>query len=842
VSNKNEKLTEKQFEKLLSKSGITEENDWIIEPQISKNPSFSFVSKTGKGGVGHPEFIISKKDYTGFVIVVEAKASTDKLEKLNKNKISQAQASIVGYATNGAYHYASCLAEKNNVLFIGCAGDETDFTYKTFYMQKGEADYVEVKTISLSDLNNDLKNTIIQLDNLHIDTQPIKKMKVKTDIEVTDDDAKNLAADIHELLRDHAGVPANQKPILISAVLLACDNPGFKLEADKFTYTYKNALGAKVEISSKDSEDSTEGHVLLLAALEQACNTGMEKAKLGKLESSFKFIETNSALNSSKDSLSGTALHYLCGMIKGSNTYRIPKDKAVNLLDQIKQNTVNDILGHFYSEFLSRGGSDGKDLGIVLTPAHITELMVDLVGFNIKSKLYDPCTGTAGFLVAGMNKAFKEVADDITITDKPAVLKALKSVAFIGCEVADYMFTIAATNMILRGDGKSNLFADSCFKVTETIKYLVPTCSVLNPPYSLKDKEQSELKFIEHSLDVVIPGGLVAAVVPKSIFLDKNKTLRAQILKKHSLVAVITLPTDTFIEVAGTEVAIGLFKSGVPHNPKVKTWLCEFDDGYTLIPKQGRKDVRGFQKLKAELLERLTNKSEITHYSKLVSIEVEDECLYDCWADTEVTESDDFKDKLKDLIVFNLKKGLEKYIETGDVVFKIKELDLTKEELKLDSVKWKEFVVGDLFEVERGNKVLNKDDYILGDIPFITTTTKNNGINGYISNEEVKTHENKITVALDGEPGISFYHSYKFKVSHIMGVLGLKENILTPNIGIFLCSCLEKLRPKYSYGKKLGVERFKKEKIWLPTDEYGSPDYEFMEKYIRSLAFSEILE
>ena len=667
MSNKNEKLTEKQFEKLLSKSGITEENDWIIEPQISKNPSFSFVSKTGKGGVGHPEFIISKKDYTDFVIVVEAKASIEKLEKLNKNKISQSQQSIAGYATNGAYHYASCLSSHSNVLFIGCAGDETDFVYKTFYLQKGETDYVEVTTISLSDLNNDLKNTIIKLDNLHIDSQPIKKIitpKVKTDIEVSDDDAKNLAADIHELLRDHAGVPANQKPILISAVLLACDNPGFKITSDSLTYTHINNIGAKEEISSKDTIDLTsnnlkEGRVVVIAAIDQAKNTGMERAKLAKLESSFKFIETNSALNQSKSSLNSSALHYLCGMIKGSSTYKIPKEKAVNLLNEIKQNTINDVLGHFYSEFLSRGGSDGKDLGIVLTPSHITELMVDLVEFTAKSRLYDPCTGTAGFLVAGMNKAFKEVSQDITITNKLEVLKALKTVAFLGCEVEDYMFTIAATNMILRGDGKSNLFANSCFDVSQTIKALSPTCSVLNPPYSLKDENLKELKFIEHALNVIIPGGLVAAVVPKSIFLDKNKTLRAQILKQHSLVAVITLPTDTFIEVAGTEVAIGLFRGGVPHNSKVKTWLCEFDDGYTLIPKQGRKDMRGFQVLKAELLERLTNKSEIAHYSKLVSIEIEDECLYDCWADTMRAEDTDFKDKVKDSIVFNLKVKIE---------------------------------------------------------------------------------------------------------------------------------------------------------------------------------------
>ena len=285
--------------------------------------------------------------------------------------------------------------------------------------------------------------------------------------------------------------------------------------------------------------------------------------------------------------------------------------------------------------------------------------MVNLVGFTRHSIIYDPCIGTGGFLIAAMNKAFKEVMEDTSITDKKGVIDAIRSKAFIGCEVEDQMFTIAITNMILRGDGKSFIFPSSCFDQTQVVKALLPTCAVLNPPYALKDASLSEIKFIEHALTVTIPGSLVVAVVPKSVFLDKNKVERARMLKTHSLVGVITLPSDTFIEVAGTEVAIGIFKSHTPHDSKVKTWLCDFDDGYSIIPKRGRLDVRGFQKLMDELIERFTNKTEVLGYSKLVSLQPEDEALYDCWADTLPANSRNFKEKTKDNIIFSLKIKIE---------------------------------------------------------------------------------------------------------------------------------------------------------------------------------------
>lgn len=851
----NERITENLFEKYLKDQGITKENGWNLEFQSSLNPKLTFTSKTGRGGAGKPDFIISKIGEKEFVIIVEAKSSPSKLIKDLKNgDISEAKSNTNPYAVNGAYHYAKDVNEDFDVIFIGCAGEsEDDFVQRTFLMPKGSKKYVEIKKHSLHDLNMDFENTLISMKQ---EIKPDKSSKSekkaekveKTAIQISDDDAKNLAADIHELLRDFGGVPANQKPVLIAAVLLACDNPGFSMDNNVLSYKYKD-LRRDITISSNDTarnikDGYTKGYIISRAAIDRANDTQMVPEKLAKIESSFKFIETHSALN--RDSkINGeiqSVLNILCEIILGESTYLLPSNKRTSLYDLIKQNTINDILGHFYSEFLSYGGSDGKDLGIVLTPSHITSLMVDLVDFGINDRLYDCCTGTGGFLVAGMSKTFEEVLNNPKITNKDEIIRNLRAHAFIGCEIEDFMFTIAATNMILRGDGRSNLFVDSCFNIEETVKLREPTCAVLNPPYSLKSKGMKELDFIMHACEVTKEGGLVAAIVPKSVFLDRNKKLRSKIMQKHTLDAVITPPDDLFSETAGTQVAIGIFKAHVPHDPQIKTWLCNFDDGFKFIPRQGRIDQGNFDELSKELVTRYKNREVIEEYSKLVSIKPEMECLYDCHMDTAKPKIIEFKYKLKNYICQEIARSINKYIkfnQKNNFSFNDYKTPKIIPDLQISFDKWKEFIVEDLFTVEKGQR-LTKNDVIKGEIPYASATSYDNGIAHYIDNE-LKTWKNALTCVTYGEPGISFFHDYIFSASDSVCVLTLKDKELTKFEGIFISTCLEKLKPKYSYGKGLNLTRLRKETIWLPVKD-GKPDWEFMEAYIKSLNFSEILK
>ena len=106
---------------------------------------------------------------------------------------------------------------------------------------------------------------------------------------------------------------------------------------------------------------------------------------------------------------------------------------------------------------MSYSGGDGQTLGIILTPKHITDLFCDLVDINEDDVVLDPCSGTAGFLIASMHHMLSR-------TDDKVKQKSIRQQQLHGIEIQAYMFTIATTNMILRGDGKSNLINDDFLK------------------------------------------------------------------------------------------------------------------------------------------------------------------------------------------------------------------------------------------------------------------------------------------------------------------------------------------------------------------------------------------
>jgi type I restriction-modification system DNA methylase subunit len=145
------------------------------------------------------------------------------------------------------------------------------------------------------------------------------------------------------------------------------------------------------------------------------------------------------------------------------------------LIQQIENNIVPffhtyheyDIIGSFYGEFLRYTGGDKQGLGIVLTPKHITELFVELARVDMNSKVFDPCCGTGGFLISAMKKMIEEA-------EKAGDMEAIEDIKkhqLIGIEQNPNMYTLACSNMILRGDGKANIYQGDCFdeKLVERI-------------------------------------------------------------------------------------------------------------------------------------------------------------------------------------------------------------------------------------------------------------------------------------------------------------------------------------------------------------------------------------
>lgn len=278
---------------------------------------------------------------------------------------------------------------------------------------------------------------------------------------------------------------------------------------------------------------------------------------------------------------------------------------------------------------MSYSGGDGQTLGIVLTPKHITQLFCDLLDVKTNDIIFDPCCGTAGFLIAAMHNMLIKADNDTT-------KKSIKQKQLHGIELQPYMFTIATTNMILRGDGKSNLIDEDFLKQdTNKLQLKGATVGMMNPPYSQGSKQNPdlyEITFTEHLLNSLTVGGRCAVIVPQSSMTGKTKeeqAIKENILKHHTLEGVISLSKDTFYGV-GTTPCIAIFTAGEPH-PKGKA--CKFinfeNDGFKVAPHIGLVETESAKDKKQHLLDVWFDRIEAeSKFCVLTTIDATDEWLH----------------------------------------------------------------------------------------------------------------------------------------------------------------------------------------------------------------------
>jgi len=152
--------------------------------------------------------------------------------------------------------------------------------------------------------------------------------------------------------------------------------------------------------------------------------------------------------------------------------------------------------------------------------------------------------------------------------------------------------------------------------------------------------------------------------------------------------------------------------------------------------------------------------------------------------------------------------------------------------LTLDSVKWAEFKIEDLFkEIKRGCR-LTQENQVDGDKPYVSSTATNNGVDNFIGNKDkVRSFSNCLTIANSGSVGACFYHDYEFVASDHVTALSLAKG--NKYIFMFLATILKRLEEKYSFNREINDKRIRKEKIILPVDVNGNPDWQFMEDYIK---------
>lgn len=259
-------------------------------------------------------------------------------------------------------------------------------------------------------------------------------------------------------------------------------------------------------------------------------------------------------------------------------------------------NSGNDILGKFYEVFL-KYGNGAKEIGIVLTPRHITQFAVEVMGITHHDFVYDPTCGTGGFLVSAF--------DHVKSNSKEEQVDVFKKNNIFGLEQEDDVVALALVNMIFRGDGRNNIREGNCFQkhINKTVKSGVVTGEygaeskddkiitkvLMNPPFALKTSDEQEYHFIDYALSQMTDGGTLFSILPMSVLVEPGteKWRKNVLLKHHTVLAVVTLPEDLFYPVSvGT---IGIFiKKGFAHSASNPIYFARAtSDGF--LKKKGKR-------------------------------------------------------------------------------------------------------------------------------------------------------------------------------------------------------------------------------------------------------------
>lgn len=185
---------------------------------------------------------------------------------------------------------------------------------------------------------------------------------------------------------------------------------------------------------------------------------------------------------------------------------------------------------------------------------------------------------------------------------------------------------------------------------------------------------------------------------------------------------------------------------------------------------------------------------------------------------------------------------MEDYIkqEEKDIAQKVisyyeqKMLETSFDLVGLEGVEWKEFNFSKIFRKIQRGKRLKKDDHIEGDVPYISSTSLNNGLDQFIGNEDkVRKFKNNITLANSGSVGSCFYHEYEYIASD--HVTSLTLNKTDKYVYLFMATIIKRLEEKYSFNREINDKRIRNEKFILPVDKNGNPHWEYMSQFMRKL-------
>ena len=785
----NETNTRALFEKLLKDNDFiysikgcnNNKDNCIVEGEKSDNLKINKLlqnaSKKGNG-LGKPDYIISKiKGYPELLIICECKAQTKFHESITKDKYGE-------YAVDGVLLYSSFLTKEFDVISIAISGEtESDYKVSTYLQLKGET---EARNLNI--------NRIYKFKD-YMDLYSTDEHKFNQDLSNLLDYSRVLNEHLHTLK-----IPEDKRSLLISGCLIA-------LQDKAFCVSYK-------------LQDSKSLITNLLSTIEHQLQN-ITNDDLKNIILNYSFIKTSTNLSADNNLLS----EIITGI----------KD---NIDSFIKTHKYYDTLGQFYIEFLKYANND-KGLGIVLTPPHITELFCELANINKDSILYDNCCGTGGFLISALDKMIKDTIGD---SEKEA---HIKSQQLIGTEFQDHIFTLACSNMYIHGDGRSHLFKASCFdsNVINKVKKLKPNVGFLNPPYKASTNDIEELKFVLNNLECLEKGSLCIAIVPMSCAIadNKNKTvynLKKELLEYHTLDAVFSMPDELFVNSdVNTRTCVMVFKAKEPHPPEYKTYFGYWKNDGFIKKRNGRADYNNqWENIKKHWVTSYKNRDEIINQSVKVYVTANDEWCAEAYLKTDFTHipENNFITKLKNYCL---------YLFSNNLVNSISKEPLDNSFIVDKNKKYDYFKISDYFNVMSGGDK-PKDCYLEDDgyyrVNSVENQVMNNGIKEkiYFSKKD-KIYKDFISVVSIGDGGTSYYQPEECACfTRVKALLPKSDFYLTPYIAIYICVLIEMERYKYGYGRVVSKDRLRETPLYLPITNDGSPDWDYIEKFIKSLPYS----
>ena len=282
-----------------------------------------------------------------------------------------------------------------------------------------------------------------------------------------------------------------------------------------------------------------------------------------------------------------------------------------------------DILNLFFIAFNKYTGKADKNQAF--TPDHITEFMCRITDVDRTKVVLDGTCGSGSFLVQAMVKEIADCRRDKTEKEAEELIRQVKEKHIFGIEVEEKAYGLSTTNMLIHGDGNSNIKFGSIFDSKKFIMEADPDIILMNPPYNAKPigipaaykttwtakakdgkedptkgfvfvhfisdviKELNDLKekagkpTKQVKLAVLLP---VAAAIGTSDIIEKEKIA---MLENNTLEAVFTLPNEIFYPGASACACCMLFTLGKPHSEEKETFFgyCK-DDGFKKKKNLGR--------------------------------------------------------------------------------------------------------------------------------------------------------------------------------------------------------------------------------------------------------------